>query len=64
MKYLNRRANGSYRYLRKYPLRLRSTYSFLPLQYSRELPDINDGSTDEQKFNALAKAAKHYDLEC
>ena len=62
MKHLNRRANGSYRYLRKYPLRLRSTYSFLPLQYSRELPDINDGSTDEQKFNALAKAAKHYDL--
>lgn len=62
MKHLNRRANGSYRYLRKYPLRLRSTYSNLPLQYSRELPDINDGSTDEQKFSALANAAKHYDL--
>ena len=62
MKHLNRRANGSYRYLRKYPLRLRSTYSNLPLQYSRELPDINDGSTDEQKFSALASAAKHYDL--
>jgi len=62
MKHLNRRANGSYRYLRKYPLRLRSTYSNLPLQYSRELPDINDGSTDEQKFSALASAAKQYDL--
>ena len=62
MKHLNRRANGSYRYLRKYPLSLRSTFSSLPLQYSRELPDINDGSSDEQKFNALANAAKHYDL--
>jgi integrase len=62
MKHLNRRANGSYRYLRKYPLRLRSTYSNLPLQYSRELPDINDGSGEEQKFKALANAAKHYEL--
>jgi len=62
MKHLNRRANGSYRYLRKYPLNLRSIFKSLPTQYSRELPDINDTSTDEQKYNALANAAKHYEL--
>ena len=62
MKNLNRRPNGSYRYVGKYPLSLCSTYSNLPLQYSRELPEINDASAHEDKFKALANAAKHYDL--
>ena len=63
MRYLNRRSNGSYRYFRKYPLGLRSTFANLPVQYSRELPDINDTSRDEDKFKALMNASKHYELD-
>ena len=62
MRYLNKRTNGSYRYLRRYPTGFAATYPNLPKQYSREFPEINDASTDEQKHTALAKAAKHYDL--
>ena len=62
MRYLNRRSNGSYRYFRKYPLGLRSTFANLPVQYSRELPEINDTSSDEDKFKALMNASKHYEL--
>lgn len=62
MRYLNKRTNGSYRYLRRYPTGFAATYPNLPKQYSREFPEINDASTDEQKYTALAKAAKHYDL--
>jgi hypothetical protein len=63
MRYLNKRSNGSYRYFRKYPLGLRSTFANLPVQYSRELPDINDTSSDEDKFKALMNASKHYELD-
>ena len=62
MRYLNKRTNGSYRYLRRYPTGFAATYPNLPKQYSREFPEINDASTEEQKHTALAKAAKHYDL--
>ena len=62
MRYLNRRSNGGYRYFRKYPLSLRSTFPNLPVQYSRELPEINDASSDEERFKALMNASKHYEL--
>ena len=62
MRYLNKRSNGSYRDFRKYPFGLRSTFANLPVQYSRELPDINDTSSDEDKFKALMNASKHYEL--
>ena len=62
MRYLNRRSNGGYRYFRKYPLSLRGTFPNLPVQYSRELPDINDASSDEEKFRALMHASNHCEL--
>lgn len=63
MKYLNRRSDGSYRYLRAYPSKLKRNLDGLPANFTYELNDISDASTDAAKHTAIAKASKAFDLK-
>ena len=61
MRYLNERSNGSYRYVRDYPLSVQRAFPKHPKQYSREL-DLKSTCTDSELHKAMDESARVFEL--
>ena len=60
--HLNKRPNGSLRYVRDYPERLRRAIPSMPSQFSREL-GLYEGCSDSELHKAMEESSRLYDLK-
>ena len=60
MRYLNER-NGTYRYVRDYPTKLRRKFPSLPKQFSRELR-LDTSCADSDLYSAMERSNNAYEL--
>ena len=60
--YLNKRSNGSLRYVRDYPEPLRKAIPSMPKQFSREL-GLYEGCSDSELHKAMEESSRLYDLK-
>ena len=61
MRYLNERSNGSYRYVRDYPLSVQRAFPKHPKQYSRKI-DLKSTCTDSELHKAMDESARVFEL--